>query len=168
MAKKNVGTLIKEARTAAGLSQAALAKAAGGLSAPDIGKAERGEKELTQAQLKAVAKALGITQKSLLEAPKGGTNTSGAAAAKKPASSGTSSSGKKTGSKKSGGITLTAAEKELVEAYRKADDDTKEAVMNLLKGEKTEDLTSVLLSGAANGLGSLLGLFGKRDMPREE
>ena len=168
MAKKNVGTLIKEARTAAGFSQAALAKAAGGLSAPDIGNAERGEKELTQAQLKAVAKALGITQKSLLEAPKGGTNTSGAAAAKKPASSGTSSSGKKTGSKKSGGITLTAAEKELVEAYRKADDDTKESVMSLLKGEKTEDLTSVLLSGAANGLGSLLGLFGKRDMPGEE
>ena len=165
---KKVGQLIKAARTQAGMTQEQLARKVKNCSASDVSRAERGEKELTQAQLKAVAKALGITQKSLLEAPKGGTNTSGAAAAKKPASSGTSSSGKKTGSKKSGGITLTAAEKELVEAYRKADDDTKEAVMNLLKGEKTEDLTSVLLSGAANGLGSLLGLFGKRDMPGEE
>ena len=130
MAKKNVGTLIKEARTAAGLSQTALAEKVDGVSASDIGKAERGEKELTQAQLKAVAKALGVTQKSLLEAPKGGTNTSGKTTAKKPASSGSSSSsakkpassssakkpassssGKKTDSKKSDDFTLTATEK---------------------------------------------------------
>ena len=72
MAAKKVGELIKEARTNAGLSQEALAKQIDGLSASDIGKAERGEKELTQAALKAIAKATGVTQKSLLEAPKGG------------------------------------------------------------------------------------------------
>ena len=40
MAKK-VGTLIKEARTAAGLTQEQLAKKISGLSAADIGKARR-------------------------------------------------------------------------------------------------------------------------------
>ena len=72
MAKK-VGTLIKEARTGAGLTQEQLAKKISGLSASDIGKAERGEKDLTQEQLKAIAKATGVTQKSLLEAAKGKT-----------------------------------------------------------------------------------------------
>ena len=73
MAAKKVGTLIREARTAKKLSQEQLAAQITGLSGNDIGKAERGEKELTQTQLKAIAKVLGITQKSLLEAPKGGT-----------------------------------------------------------------------------------------------
>ena len=70
MAKK-VGTLIKEARTAAGMTQEQLAKKVKGASAADIGKAERGEKDLTQEQLKAIAKATGVTQKSLLDAAKG-------------------------------------------------------------------------------------------------
>ena len=70
MAAKKVGDLIREARTAAGLTQAGLAKAAG-VTASDISKAERGEKELTQAALKAIAKATGVTQASLLNAPKG-------------------------------------------------------------------------------------------------
>ena len=72
MAAKKVGTLIREARTAKKLSQEQLAAQIDGLSGSDVGKAERGEKELTQTQLKAIAKVLGITQKSLLEAPKGG------------------------------------------------------------------------------------------------
>ena len=42
MAKK-IGTLIKEARTGAGLTQEALAKKITGVSASDISKAERGE-----------------------------------------------------------------------------------------------------------------------------
>ena len=70
MAAKKVGVLIKEARTAAGLSQESLARKIDGVSATDIGKVERGEKDLTQTQLKAIAKVLGVTQKSLLEAPK--------------------------------------------------------------------------------------------------
>ena len=86
MAKK-VGTLIKEARTEAGLTQEQLARKISGLSASDISKAERGEKELTQAQLKAIAKATGVTQASLLNAAKGSsskkTTTSSKTTAKK-------------------------------------------------------------------------------------
>ena len=83
MAAKNVGTLIKEARTAKKYSQDKLAAEIDGLSAADIGKAERGEKELSQTQLRAIAKVLGITpQKTLLEAPKGGTNTASSSASK--------------------------------------------------------------------------------------
>ena len=148
MAAKKVGTLIKEARTKAGLTQEQLARKVAGLSAADISKAERGEKELTQEQLKAIAKATGVTQKSLLEAPKGGTSPS-------------SSSGK---AKTSSGVKLTAAEKKLLELYRKANVDTKSAVMKLLEGEPAEEdnsLGTVLLNsltgGDSNVLGNLLG-----------
>ena len=70
MANK-VGALIKEARTGAGLTQEQLAKKVDGVTASDISKAERGEKELTQTQLKMIAKATGVTQASLLNAAKG-------------------------------------------------------------------------------------------------
>ena len=42
---KKLGNLIKEARTAKGLSQAALAEKVDGISASDVSKIERGEKE---------------------------------------------------------------------------------------------------------------------------
>ena len=86
MANK-VGPLIKEARTKAGLTQEALAKQIDGLTAADISKAERGEKELTQTQLRQIAKITGVTQASLLNAAKESTT------AKKPAT--TSSTAKK-------------------------------------------------------------------------
>lgn len=124
MAAKKVGTLIKEARTNAGLTQEQLARRISGLSASDISMAERGKKELTQAQLKQIAKVTGVTQASLLNAAKGST-------AKK-----TSSSGTKT-------MKVTATEKKLVELYRKADTDTKKAALNMLKGD--EDLTELFL-----------------------
>lgn len=155
MATKTVGELIKEARTAAKLSQTALAEKIEGLSASDLGKAERGEKELSQAILKEIAKATGVTQKSLLDAAKAGTTT-----AKKPASSTakktttakkTSSTAKKTEAE---GEKLTAMEKKLLELYRAADSDTKKAAIALLKGEKTQD------SGV---LGSLLDMIGGSD-----
>ena len=130
MAAKKVGTLIKEARTAAGLSQSALAALVDGVSASDIGKAERGEKQLSNEALKAIAKATGVTQKSLLEAAKA---SSAAASAK----------GSSGNSKKSSEIKLTAAEKTLINAYRKADADTQKAALKLLKGEK--DLSDSLL-----------------------
>ena len=105
MANK-VGALIKEARTGAGLTQEQLARKIKGISADDISKAERGEKELTQAVLKEIAKATGVTQKSLLDAAKGTTASKTTAqkktttASKKPASSAkkTTSSTKKTAS----------------------------------------------------------------------
>lgn len=161
MAAKKVGDLIKEARTNAGLSQTALAAQIEGLTASDIGKAERGEKELTQAQLKAIAKATGVTQKSLLEAPKGATAakkpaTSGSAAAKKPATAKKTSSSA-TAKKTDDTEKLTSAEKTLLKLYRAADADTKKAAVSLLKGEKTEaaDLLSSLLGGAMDILGNL-------------
>ena len=78
MAQKKVGALIKEARTAAGLTQEKLAKAAGEkLTAADISKCEQGKADLTTAQLKAVAKACGVTQTSLVNAAKNLTDTAG-------------------------------------------------------------------------------------------
>lgn len=135
MAAKTAGTLIKEARTAAGMTQEQLAKKLDGITAADISKAERGEKNFSQAQLKQVAKALGITQASLLNAAKG-----------KPASASSSTSGKIDG-KKTEEFKLTAAEKKLVELYRKADTNTKKEAEALLRGEK-KDLLSSLLNGA--------------------
>ncbi len=136
MANK-VGPLIKEARTNAKLTQEQLAKKISGLTASDISKAERGELELSQAQLKAIAKATGVTQASLLNAAKEGSKP----AAKKPAA-------KKPAAKKEDELKLTAAEKKLVELYRAADKDTRDAAVKVLKGEKT---------GADGILGSILG-----------
>ena len=124
MAAKKVGTLIKEARVNAGLTQEQLARRISGLSASDISMAERGKKDLTQTQLKQIAKITGVTQASLLNAAKGST-------AKKTSSSGSKS------------MKVTATEKKLVELYRKADSDTKKAVLNMLKGD--EDLTELFL-----------------------
>ena len=57
MATKKVGAYVKEARTAAKLTQEKLAQVAGeGLTASDIGKCERGEIDLTVNQLKKIAK----------------------------------------------------------------------------------------------------------------
>ena len=181
MAAKKVGELIKEARTNAGLSQTALAAQIEGLTASDIGKAERGEKELSQAALKAIAKATGVTQKSLLEAPKGGaaattaarktagttakTSTTTAKKATSAARKASASTAKKSSSASAG--ELTAAEKTMLNAYRKADAETRKAALKLLKGEQDADILSTLLqsftggSGGAGALGgSLLDLLG--------
>lgn len=141
MAKK-VGTLIKEARTAAGLTQAELAKKVDGVSAADISKAERGEKELSQAALKQIAKATGVTQASLLNAAKKGSSTSSTAS-----SSGSSS------------MKLNASEKKLIELYRKADSKTRTAAMKVLKGEKneTEEVLSTLIGTVGDVMDMLSG-----------
>ncbi len=84
MAEKKVGILIKEARTAAKLTQEKLASAAGeNLTAALISKCERGDADLTNAQLKKIAVACGVTQASLLNAPKN--LADGKAASAKPA-----------------------------------------------------------------------------------
>ena len=113
---KKTGELIRSARTGAKLTQAALG-AAVGLTAADIGKAERGEKELTQAALKAIAKATGVTQASLLNAEK----------TAKPAS--------KT---EAGTMKLSASERTLIKLFRAANDNQKSDVLRILNGEKTE------------------------------
>lgn len=153
MAAKKVGDLIREARTAAGLTQASLAKAAG-VTASDISKAERGEKELTQAALKAIAKATGVTQASLLNAPKGasGAKPGSGKTAAKPAAKPASKPAAKPAAK-ADDYKLTAAEKKLVDLYRAADSDTKKAAVSLLKGEKQEGgILGSLFSSAVDTL----------------
>ncbi len=118
MAAKKVGTLIKEARVNADMTQEQLARRIPGLSAAEISLAERGKLDLTQAQLKQIAKFTGVTQASLLNAAK-------SSSAKKT----TSSSGSKSSMK------VSATEKKLVELYRAADPDTRKAAIKLLKGE---------------------------------
>ena len=128
---KKVGTLIKQARTDAGLTQEQLARKVRGLSASDISRAERGEKDLTQEQLKQIAKATGVTQKSLLDAAKGFSSgkTSSSSAAKSS-------------------MQVTAAEKRLVQLYRKADASSKRAALKALKADETEEMLTTLLEGA--------------------
>ena len=161
MANK-VGPLIKEARTKAGLSQESLARKVDGLSASDLGKAERGEKELTQSVLKQIAKATGVTQSSLIEAAKASTYAAGAkktATAKKTTAAKTATAKKSSAStaQKSSAKTteLTAAEKKLVELYRAADSDTRKNAVAVLKGEASVggDLLSSLIGGAMDILG---------------
>ena len=127
MASKKVGTLIKEARTEAGLTQEQLARRISGLSANDISLAERHQKNLTQDQLRQIAKITGVTQTSLLEAARGST-------AKKPA-----------GSKSS--MQVTAAERKLVELYRAADTETRKDALKVLRGQDSlaEDIMESLL-----------------------
>ena len=159
MANK-VGPLIKDARTKAKLSQTALAEQLDGVTAADIGKAERGEKELSQSVLRQIAKLTGVTQSSLLNAAKESTYTA-AAAEKKPAAASTakkasaSSASKKTAASSKASMELTAAEKKLVELYRAADAETRKKAVAVLKGEAVDngDLFSALLGMAGDILG---------------
>ena len=174
-----VGPLIKEARSKAKLSQEALASQIDGLSASDLGKAERGEKELSQSVLRQIAKLTGVTQSSLINAAKESTygtaakKTSSAPAGKKTTTATTSkktsttaktttaakktSTAKKTSSASKDAIELTAAEKKLVELYRAADSETKKKAVAVLKGESSEmsDILTSLLGGA-------MDMFGKK------
>ena len=128
MASKKLGNLIKEARTEAGLTQEQLARRIAGVSASDISPAERGLKDLTQEQLKQIARITGVTQTSLLEAAKGSKKTTSSTAAKTS-------------------MRVTATEKRLVELYREADSKTKKAALKLLRGEEyfaEEVLTNIL------------------------
>lgn len=152
MANK-IGPLIKAARTDAGLTQEQLAKKVGGITAADISKAERGEKELTQSTLRQIAKVTGVTQSSLIDAAKASTYKSSSSA----------SSSKKTSSSKGTSMKVSASEKKLVELYREADSDTRKKAVAILKGESTgldgilggllDNLDDVDLGGIVNMLG---------------
>lgn len=160
MASK-VGKLIKEARTGADLTQEKLAKkVGGGLTANDISLAERGEKDLSQAQLKKIAKACGVTQASLLNAAKGTTT-------KKTTTKKTTTATKKTTTEKkpktpanaNTSMKVTTTEKKLIEYYRLADSDTKKAATKVLKGECSEFITSLVGggTGAADNVADMIG-----------
>lgn len=134
MASKKVGTLIREARTEAGLTQEQLARRIAGLSASDISQAERHQKNLTQEQLRQIAKITGVTQASLLNAARG-------TSAKKPA-----------GAKSS--MQVTATERRLVELYRKATTEERRDALKALKGESSlaDDIMESLLDSVTDML----------------
>jgi transcriptional regulator with XRE-family HTH domain len=151
-----VGALIKEARGKAKLNQEALAGQIEGLSAADLGKAERGEKELSQGVLRQIAKLTGVTQASLVNAAKESTYgpaKKAAAPAKK-----TVTTAKKTATTAGkNAVELTAAEKKLIELYRAADSDTKKKAVAVLKGEQTD--TGDILTSL---IGTAMDMFGKK------
>lgn len=158
MAKKKTGDLIKDARTKAGLTQEALSKKVTGVTAADISKAERGELQLTQAQLKEIAKATGVTQKSLLDSV---SSSNAKTSSAKASSAKTSSAGKAevsgTGKKTSSGKTsstdlkLTETEKKLIKLYRAADAQAKKEAMAVLEEKKSDlgNMVSSLLNNKA-------------------
>ena len=162
-AKKTVGELIREARSNAKLTQEQLAKQVDGVTASDISKAERGEKELTQTALKQIAKATGVTQKSLLEAAgsAAAAKKPAATAAKKPASTATKKPAAAAKPAASAGTSMkvTAAEKRILELYRAADSATKKNAEAVLKGTKKvaeeNNIMDALLGGAADLISNL-------------
>ena len=165
MAAKKVGTLIREARTAKKLSQEQLAASIDGLSAGDLGKAERGEKELTQAQLKAIAKELGITQKSLLEAPKGGTP---AAAAKTSASSKTSSSAKSSSAAKKTSTAKTTTAKTSSAAKTASSSTSKKTTASKTGSSNTEKKTDTAAKSLTAAEQKMLELYRAADSDRKK
>lgn len=143
---KKVGKLIKAARTGADMTQEQLARRISGVSANDISLAERGEIDLTQAQLKKIATITGITQASLIDAAKAENGTAKKNTAKKTTATKKTTTPKTPASANST-MKVTSTERKLVEAYRLADSDTKKRAMNLLKG-KEDGVLGGLLGGA--------------------
>ena len=135
-----LGKLIKAARADAGFTQEQLARKVKGATASDIGRYERGEAEPTAAEVKAIAVACGVTQKSLLDAmPKSRTSSS------RSTSSRTSS-----GSSKSS-MQVTATERRLVELYREASSEDKKRALSVLRGNAL-DVDDII-----KGIGDLIG-----------
>lgn len=141
---KKVGKLIKAARTGADMTQEQLARRISGLSANDISLAERGEKELTQAQLKKIATITGVTQASLIDAARSESGTAKKTTTKKTTATTKKTTTPKTPASANSTMKVTATERKLVEAYRLADADTKKQAMNLLKGKEESFLDSLL------------------------
>jgi transcriptional regulator with XRE-family HTH domain len=162
---KKLGDLVKKARTEKGFTQAGLAEKVDGLTASDVSKIERGEKEPVQEVLKQMAKALGVTQKSLLDAATGSWKT--ASSSKTGTAAKKTSSAKKTSAVKDtiDTLKLTATEKKLVQLYRKADTKTKKAAINLLEGDSNAiELIGALLSAKGSGSSGSSGSSGTSDL----
>ncbi|MBQ7586396.1 MAG: helix-turn-helix transcriptional regulator [Lachnospiraceae bacterium] len=153
MAKKKTGDLIKDARTKAGLTQEALSKKVTGVTAADISKAERGELQLTQAQLKEIAKATGVTQKSLLDSVSSSNAKTSSAKTSSAGKAEVSGTGKKTSSGKTSStdLKLTETEKKLIKLYRAADAQAKKEAMAVLEEKKSDlgNMVSSLLNNKA-------------------
>ena len=123
-------TRIKEIRTAAGMSQEALSKAAG-VAVAELSKAERGIKDLAPEKLEAVAKALDVAPESLKDpAP-----AAGETATAKP-------------------VELTEEERELIDLYRTADADKRKMAVAILKGTMGSQDYVNFLAGMLKGTDS--------------
>ncbi len=162
-----LSTLLKEARAQSGLTQEQLAKkAANGLTANDVSRAERALDVPTDAQLKAIAKVTGVTQKSLLDAaktarPKSSSTAAKTSSAKKTTAAKKPSAAKTSSAAKKDEYTLTATEKKLIDAYRSASAENKKLAMDLLKGKDVEQsdasgIGAILQNGLSSGLGGVL------------
>lgn len=104
---EQIGARIKEARLAAGMTQKELADAVDGLSAKALSEAERGQRELTDDQLEAIADATGA--ESLLGEAKDAPAEDSAA--------------------------IVVDEKEILELINAAPPAVKGAVLSVLKGD---------------------------------
>lgn len=144
---KRTGAAIKKARTEAGLTQEQLARKVKGVSATDISNAERGNLDLTQQNLKDIAKATGVTQASLLGTSTKSTTRSTTKSTTRSTSRTTNA--RTTGAKSS--MQVTATERRLINLYREADSATKKEVMSTLKGTAGADLIGDIVQTAIEG-----------------
>ena len=147
-----VGNAIKEARTAAGLTPEELAEKVDGVSAEDICQAECGEKKLSQNKLKAIAKATGVTQKSLLDAAK--EDAAAAAAEEAPACDKKEEAPCECDKKEETPAEEPAelTDTEVLDLYNTADADTQKAAVSALKGD-APNAQNPLISALAGVLG---------------
>ena len=165
---QEVGAKIREARQKAGLSQAALAAKTEGISASVLGKAERGEKELSPEQLQALAASLEVSVEALTGEAAPCECAAEPEAAEAPCKCASSPEAAEAPAE------MTADEKEVVELFQAADADTQKAAISALKEGKVEgpDLLltlSVLLSGGKGSsdggqklMGAVLKLLGSQ------
>ena len=121
---EQIGASIKEARTAAGMTQKQLAESVDGLSATAVSEAERGLRELSDEQIAAIAEATG--SESLLAQVKD-------VPAEEPDA-------------------LVIDEKEVLELINAAPPEAKRAVLSVLKGDK-DPVTAItgMLDGILGG-----------------
>ena len=104
--------------------------------------------------MKEIAKACGVTQKSLLDAmPKTGSRTS--SSSRTGASSKTGSSSRTSTAAKSS-MQVTATERRLVELYREADSETKRKALALLRGTEDDGIADDILQGIGGIIGDML------------
>ncbi|MDO4503086.1 MAG: helix-turn-helix transcriptional regulator [Coriobacteriia bacterium] len=132
---KKLGNAIRAARTDAGYTQEQLARKVRGVTTSDIGRYERGESEPNAETVKSIAKACGVTQKSLLDCM--------------PKSTSRSTSSYGSSSAKSS-MQVTATERRLVELYRQATTEDRKQAMALLRG--SSDAGNIV-----EGIGEALG-----------
>ena len=148
---EQIGASIKEARTAAGMTQKALADAVDGVSAKGISEAERGVRELTDEQLEAIAKATGADP-GLFGIGKDEAPAAPAEAEEAPAFD----------------------EKDVLELFDAADPAVKAAALSVLKGESPQGkgllddilpLISGILDGdkGGNPLVAIVGFLGTEE-----